>query len=465
MGRKLNLDFDLYAQQEGFVMSDNKAVGFVGGIGSGKTTAGSIRSLLRGVARKHKGGNTLGMVLAPTFPMLRDSTLRTFKKICGESISTYNRSEMRATFVNGNEVLFRSTDNPETLRGPNISWIWIDEAQLVSEDAYLIALGRLREGEGEIWATFTPNGKTHWTYKVFGKSKDLHFKARTQDNIWLPPDYIKSLEESYSGSFAAQELGGEFVDPEGTLFQRGWFRIVRKEHLPQNLNWIRSWDLALSEDESGDTKKGRKPDRSASVAASVDEMGNVYIADGFAWRKEWPQTRWEIINIAKQEKMPLIIESVAFQKSAVQELLREPELMGIEIRAYNPQSGVDTDYYNAEPRSQSEAAFADRNTRRDKDRTKVDRARVWQSRASNRQMFLVEGGWNEDFLDEVCDFRADMTHPHDDWVDAVSIAMKHLKMPLMVESIRRAGRPVPLGFDAAFDGRGILLSENKLLIV
>lgn len=464
MGRKLDLDFDLYPQQEGFAMSEAKAVGFVGGIGSGKTYAGAIRSLLRGVARKHMGGTTLGMVLAPTFPMLRDSTLRTFKKICGEAISTYNRSEMRATFVNGNEVLFRSTDNPETLRGPNISWIWIDEAQLVSEDAYLIALGRLREGEGEIWATFTPNGKTHWTYKVFGKNPDIIYRARTQDNIWLPADYIESLEASYSGSFAAQELGGEFVDPEGTLFQRGWFRIVPKSSVPQNLSWVRSWDLALSEEESGDTRKGRKPDRSSSVAMAVDEMGNVYIADGFAWRKEWPQTRFEIINIAKQEKIPLVIESVAFQKSAVQELLREPDLMGIEIRSYNPTSGVDSDFAN-ESRSQSEAAYADRNPRRDKDRTKVDRARVWQSRAANRQMYLVEGSWNEDFLDEVCDFRADMSHPHDDWVDAVSIGMKHLRMPLMMESLRKAGKPIPLGFDAAYDGNIFTTAPSELLIL
>ncbi len=468
MPRTLNLDFQLYDKQHEFVYSDIKYTGFVSGIGAGKTTSGAIKALLNGI-------NTTGtgLILAPTYPMLRDSTLRTFRRICGEALSNFNRSEMRGTFVNGNEVLFRSTDDPDHLRGPNIAWIWADEAQLMEELAWQVAEGRLREGIRQAWATFTPNGKLHWTYKVFGKDDATHklVHATTMENIWLPEDYVHALQTSYTGSFADQELKGLFVDPEGTLFKREWFKVIDARQLPSTLQWVRAWDLALSEEDAGDAKKHKKPDRTATVLAAVDDYGTIYLRNGSAWRKEWPDTRREMIRIAKQEKVPLVIEAVAFQKAAVQEMLREPELVGIDIKGYVPGQQVPGSYDVAgfHPillstgtlQSQREAAYADRNPHRDKDRSKVDRARVWQARAENRQISFVRDNWFPgdpvqpddwvtDCIDEVCDFRADMSHQHDDWVDAISIAMKHLRMPLMVESIRQGGRPTGLAFESAF---------------
>lgn len=450
MPRELEFDFSLYPQQEEFVQSEVKFTGFVSGIGGGKTTAGAIRSLVHGMNTKGTG-----LIGAPTYPMLRDSTLRTFRAVCGEAIQRFNRSEMRITFINGNEVLLRSTDDPDHLRGPNIAWIWLDEAQLMSEEAWHIIEGRLREGVRRAWATFTPNGKRHWTYRVFGQDSSNHklFHARTQDNPWLPKDYIAALEASYTGSFAAQELGGEFVEPEGALFSREWFGIIGHDSLPKGLSWVRSWDLALTEDEAGDNRRMRKPDRSASVAVAISNLGNIYIMDGMAFRKEWPEVRQIIIERAKVERIPLIVEAVAFQKAAVQELLREPELMGIEIKPYIP--GQLTQPWEPPPLpiSQSQAMYVDRG-KRDRDRSKVDRARSWQARAANRQIFLVAGAWIDDFLDEVCDFRADMTHPHDDWVDAVSIAMKHLRMPTLFESLHASGKPQGLIFNKAQRGPG-----------
>lgn len=456
MGQELNLNFDLYGQQEDFVYSKYRNIGFVSGIGAGKTTAGSIRSLLHGINTEG-----MGMVVGPTFTMLRDSTLRTFRRICGDAISSFNATEMRATFANGNEVIFRSADNPERLRGPNIAWLWIDEAQLVDEEAYYICIGRLREGMEKFWATFTPNGKLHWTYRILAKEDEFHklYRARTRDNVFLSDSYLRSLEAAYTGQRREQELEGVFVDPEGTLFKRDWFNRISPDQLPEGLQWTRCWDLALTEEDAGDTKKGKKPDRTASVSISVDQFGNIYIRDGIAFRKEWPEARQVIMQSARMERTPIVIEAVAFQKAAVQELLREPELMSIDIRGYRP--GEETDGYVP----QTDKMYADRNAKKDKDKSKVDRARVWQARAANNQIYLVEGKWSvkpdkehppmiEDFLDEVCDFRADMSHQHDDWVDAVSIGMKHLRAPTTFENLRNSAKPTGLMMNQAFGDNG-----------
>ena len=58
-----------------------------------------------------------GVVTAPTYTMLQDATLRTFFDIGGDLVTDYNKNEHRATMVNGSEVLFRSADNPDRLRG------------------------------------------------------------------------------------------------------------------------------------------------------------------------------------------------------------------------------------------------------------------------------------------------------------------------------------------------------------
>lgn len=462
MGRTLSLDFKLLDHQIELVESKFKYTGLVSGIGGGKTFSGAVKATVTGT-------NTpgMGLIVSPTYGMLSDSTLRMFREVAGETIAAYNKSEKVGRFVNGNEFLCRSADDPEHLRGPNIAWVWIDEAQLVSEEAWHIIEGRLRRGVRQAWATFTPNGKLHWTYNVFGKNDRTHklIQARTKDNIFLPQDYVDALYASYTGNYAQQELEGKFVDPEGALFHADWFRLVQPRELPKGLQWIRAWDLALTEEDAGDSKKMKKPDRTASVRVAVDQLGNIYIDAGVAWRREWPETRKEMISMAKQERNPIIIEAVAFQKAAVQEMLREPELMGIEVVGYVPGSEI---------KSQYQMAFADRNPRRDKDRTKVDRARVWQARAANRQIYMVDSEWNikqpgeersmlEDCVLEICDFRADMSHRHDDWVDAISIAMKHLRMPVLYEALKFSAKPTGLAFDKAFNKPS--LSQSNIVVI
>jgi hypothetical protein len=79
-------------------------------------------------------------------------------------------------------VLFRSADEPDRLRGPNLSGAWRDEASLVSVDAFNTLIGRLRESGEQGWltATFTPRGRAHSTFATFatGRPDTALFHAR-----------------------------------------------------------------------------------------------------------------------------------------------------------------------------------------------------------------------------------------------------------------------------------------------
>src|SRR5580765_3570573 len=105
----------LSGPQRAFLTSPAKFRLFVGGVGSGKSRAGCLECL------RQPAGST-GMVLAPTYPMLRDATLRTFLELCqrGGVLRSFNRSEMVVHLIDGKTVLFRSADDADRLRGPNL---------------------------------------------------------------------------------------------------------------------------------------------------------------------------------------------------------------------------------------------------------------------------------------------------------------------------------------------------------
>jgi hypothetical protein len=188
-------------------------------VGSGKTKAGVIECL------RQPAGST-GMVLAPTYPMLRDATLRSFLELVEAAgvLRKFNKAENRAELGGDRTVLFRSADSPDRLRGPNLGWFWLDEAAMMVPEVWLIMLGRLREEPAKAWCTTTPRGK-NWLHKAFvDGGPDYHVtRASSRTNPYLPAEFVQSLLDAYDPTFIAQEVEGEFLDDAyGQLLPDPW---------------------------------------------------------------------------------------------------------------------------------------------------------------------------------------------------------------------------------------------------
>lgn len=210
--------------QAEFCRSDALYRAFVGGRGAGKSWAISYDLIRR--ARRGR----LYMMVSPTYTVLADTDFRMFLGLAREfgCLSGFKVSPPTATLTTGAEVLFRSADNPEKLRGPNLTGVVLNEASLMARDAYDISIASLREG-GEVgWlsAGFTPKGPTHWTYEVFatGKPNTAMFRSRTDENPFLDETFAATIQQQYGDTqFSRQELGGEFVQMEGAEFPAQWF--------------------------------------------------------------------------------------------------------------------------------------------------------------------------------------------------------------------------------------------------
>jgi PBSX family phage terminase large subunit len=227
---------EMHPAQAAFVLTTARHAAMIGGIGSGKTQGGCIRALRASQGRigeRRIATPNLGVVTAPTYDMLRDATLRTFYEIAEPYIEDFNKNEHLMLMKNGSEILWRSTEHPERLRGPSISWWFGDEAALYRPTVRKIMLGRLRQGGrlGYDWIATTPRGR-NWVWQDFIRDADEHYyvaKATTRDNIFLDEDYILMLENEYSGDFALQELEGEFVAFEGLIYGN----FARRVHVSQ----------------------------------------------------------------------------------------------------------------------------------------------------------------------------------------------------------------------------------------
>ena len=193
---------------------------------------------------------------------------------------------------------------------------------------------------------------------------------------------IRQQQGTYSFSPLYQH---QPVPSDGGLFKREWFQHIVSRP-PHGLVWARGYDLAVS------TKT--TSDHTASFRCAFDRSGNLYIADGFRRRIEYPEQRRYVIDRVRTERNTSHgIEKALHGQALVQDLRQDVKVRGRPIEAIR----VDTD--------------------------KITRALAWAGLAEDGKVILVQGTWIDDFVDEICSFPYGS---HDDQVDAVSLAVRML---------------------------------------
>jgi predicted phage terminase large subunit-like protein len=356
---------------------------FIGGRGSGKTRAGAVEAL-----RQPEG--SLGLIIAPTYPMLKLGAMETILSLVASAgiATSWNKSDKELRLLGDRTIIFRSADNPDALRGANASWLWLDEAAMMTEDTWPTSIATLRRAPGRAWVTTTPRGK-NWLYNVWQSGGEDYTvtQAKSTDNPFLPSHFIETLRQSMTSEMYRQEVDGQFIDPIGAMFQRHWLGVVPRA--PEGLKWFRYWDLAASTKTSADY--------TASIRAALGDDGVVYLDAGIHIKAEWPDVRKVIVSTMHSEAGTQVgIEEAIHGLAAIQELRRMPEISGVSLR------GI----------------------RVDKD--KQSRAMPWAARAEGGKVRLVAGAWNRQFIDEVVGFPSS---PHDDYVDAASGAVAMMSKP------------------------------------
>lgn len=211
-------------QWEALQLSRGKPVcGYLGGIRSGKTIAGSHFALMMLVERPAE----LGGIFSNTYKQLTKATLKEFKGV----LAAYGMFENEHYLVNKNpERIFgyksKFTDHEgvwswshgaqiftfslETqIRGIELGYAWGDEIQEASIDSLHIVMGRMSGSmEPKTFYTLTPPAENpEIDEMIYGDRSIPLVIGTTYDNQKnLPPGYIEELEATFAPITFAREV-------------------------------------------------------------------------------------------------------------------------------------------------------------------------------------------------------------------------------------------------------------------
>lgn len=277
-------------------------------------------------------------------------------------------------------------------------WEWFNDdlyTRLEPGGAIVLTMTRWHDDDlaGRLLKEMAEGGE-HWdVVNLPAIAEDDDAMGRRPGQALCPARYdeAKLLEiQRKLGSYSFAALYQQRPTPlEGALFKRDWFGTDKFiDRPPDGLKWARGYDLAVSQKTSADY--------TASFRCAFTKEGDLIIDGGFRKKIEFPeQLRFVVKRMVDEKSTRHGVEKALHGQALVQALRRIPAVRGIPLKDIR----VDTD--------------------------KFTRALGWANLAEAGKVYLVRGGWNNDFLDEICRFTG-KGDAHDDQVDAVSLAVNML---------------------------------------
>ena len=250
-----DIKYDPLPSQQKFHALDNRFKGFSGPIGSGKSQA----LCQEAIRMSYMNPGRLGLLGAPTYPMLRDATQAALLEVLESNNIPYEHNKAENTLVmldTQSRILFRPVDEFERLRGTNLAWFGLDELTYTQEEAWLRLEGRLRDPRATRlcgFAVWTPKGYD-WVYRKFisdpvsGYAVVMAEPFENRHLLGKIGDFYERLKDSYDEKFYQQEVLGSYLSMDGG---RVYAAFDRKEHVREvkvNPNQKLWWALDFNVD-------------------------------------------------------------------------------------------------------------------------------------------------------------------------------------------------------------------------
>lgn len=237
------ITYPCHYHQTRVLKSESRFTAAIAGTGGGKTVIGplwvmrKIKKILRLVDKGERdltSNPILGLVVAPTHPIMERATAPTFVNMfIGTDLEgTWIPSRNKYILPHGMGVIyFLSADNPFSLEGGQFDFAWVDEGGQLKFDAWIALQGRLGVKQAPALITTTPYGM-NWLFKKFfkpwraGDKNYAVFQWRSKDNPAYPKEEYERAKGAMSKTRGAQRYDGQFVRMEGIVYEEFGRAIV-----------------------------------------------------------------------------------------------------------------------------------------------------------------------------------------------------------------------------------------------
>ncbi len=207
----------------------------LGGYGSGKTRSLVMKTYQ--IARQNPG--LLHVLAGLTYKSTRLTLVRTFAELLTflDLPWKFNKSDSLLELPNGAQIQFLSAEHVDNWKGPNVAFFGLDEPGSMPEEAFRQAKMRTRDTRSallQVALSTTPEGR-NWLFEEVKHvseegAEDARIdvtRARTDDNVFLPPGFADEITRTYGPLLAAQYRDGLFLEARAG---RVYYALERRSH-------------------------------------------------------------------------------------------------------------------------------------------------------------------------------------------------------------------------------------------
>lgn len=204
----------------------------MGSAGSGKTIFACTKVILYALQYP----NARIGVFRQTLPSLRETSWREIVELLNKYHIEYkeNKSNGLITLSNDSTISFTPVDDEKKLRSLNLDFVYIEQCEEISEEAFIELDLRIRNEVskkygGQMLIVVQPSNKSHWLYRLFYNEKandddykKVHFSYL--DNPFLPVEQRKvyeGLRETNYDRYLTHTLG-EWISSSKQIFTNNW---------------------------------------------------------------------------------------------------------------------------------------------------------------------------------------------------------------------------------------------------
>lgn len=179
-------------------------------------------------------------------------------------IKSNNFSDNSITLKNGSEILFRSAERYDNIRGLTMQYGICDEASFMKEDAWREAIRPVFAVSGKrVCFLSTPKGK-NWFYDLYQLGKDpdnpryKSYTGSSYDTPYIDDEEIADAKKTLPEQVFRQEYEAAFIDGGGEVFadidsitQPTYPKPIGKVYCGIDLAVAEDWTVAVFQDSKG----------------------------------------------------------------------------------------------------------------------------------------------------------------------------------------------------------------------